>query len=239
MSDAVHVILDEPQSGAWNMAVDQAMLEESLDSGKTFLRLYRWAEPTVSLGYFQDAAEQRDDPRLASLPSVRRLSGGGAILHDQEQTYSCSVPPAHPFSEQPSRLYEIVHATIVAWLAQHGVSAIKRGENINSADEPFLCFLRGAAPDLVVGQHKVLGSAQRRRRGAVLQHGSLLLRASRHAAELPGICDLVPTFPDSPDIWTLLSARLAKCLGDRFEGHDLPESLRVRAEFLVTIENAR
>ena len=74
MSGPVHLILDPPQSGAWNMAIDAALLEESLKRETIFLRLYRWSEATVSLGHFQDATEQQSNPRLANLPTVRRLS---------------------------------------------------------------------------------------------------------------------------------------------------------------------
>lgn len=212
MSELVHVILDEPQSGAWNMAVDEALLEESLRNGTIFLRLYRWSEATVSLGYFQNPTDQQLDPRLANLPSVRRLSGGGAILHHHEQTYSCCLPPSHPLAKEPSQLYEQVHSAFVAWIAGQGVEIARRGKNFAGPNEPFLCFQREAAPDLVVSGQKVLGSAQRRRRGAVLQHGSLLLRVSPHTPEIPGLCDLVPNFSESKSAIESLVERLCRCL---------------------------
>lgn len=229
MNDFVHVILDEPQSGVWNMAVDAALLEESLRSGTIFLRLYRWSEPTVSLGYFQHESEQRHDPRIANLPSVRRLSGGGAILHHHELTYSCSLPPSHRLAQQPSQLYEEIHAIFIACLTAWGVPVVARGSNSNRKQEPFLCFLREAAPDLVVHGHKILGSAQRRRRGSVLQHGSLLLRASEHAPELIGLCDLTPKFPDTSAAWVQVAQRLARCLGGAAVTCELPATVRSRA----------
>ncbi len=232
MSDLVHVILDEPQAGAWNMAVDEALLEESLRSGTIFLRLYRWSEPTVSLGYFQSETELRRDPRLANLPSVRRLSGGGAILHHHEQTYSCSLPLSHRLAQQPYRLYEEIHAVFVSWLTECGVQVTARGRNSDRKEEPFLCFLREAAPDLVVSGHKILGSAQRRRRGAVLQHGSLLLEASEHTPELLGLRELAPTFPDTTAAWDQVALRLARCLGRADSVRELPESVRIKATIL-------
>lgn len=232
MNELVHVILDEPQTGVWNMAVDEALLEESLHSGTIFLRLYRWSEPTVSLGYFQNEAEQRRDPRLSNLPSVRRLSGGGAILHHHEQTYSCSLPPSHRLAQQPSLLYEQIHAIFAAWLTEWGVPVAPRGRNSDQKVEPFLCFLREAAPDLIVSGHKILGSAQRRRRRAVLQHGSLLLRTSEHAPDLPGLCDLTPKFPDTSAAWEQVAQRLARCLGDAIVTSKLPTSIRTKAATL-------
>ena len=229
MSAPVHLILDPPQSGPWNMAVDEALLDESLSRGSIFLRLYRWSEATVSLGYFQKEADQQQDPRLAKLPMVRRLSGGGAILHHHEQTYSCCLPPTHSLAQQPSQLYGKMHAIFVEWLAEFSVTVAPRGRDSHLSDEPFLCFLREAAPDLVVNGHKVLGSAQRRRRGAVLQHGSLLLRASEHAPELLGLSDIVPVFSDSTMSHLGLAERLAKCLGCESIQTDLPESVRQKA----------
>lgn len=233
MNDLVHVILDKPQPGVWNMAVDEALLEESLQSGTIFLRLYRWSEPTVSLGYFQSESELRRDPRLANLPSVRRLSGGGAILHHHEQTYSCSLPPTHRLAQQPYRLYEEIHAVFASWLTECGVQVTARGNSFDQKDEPFLCFLRTAAPDLVVSGHKILGSAQRRRRGAVLQHGSLLLEASEYGPELLGLRELTPTFPDATTAWGTVALRLARCLGHADSIGELPESVRTKAVVLI------
>lgn len=229
----VHLILDPPQSGIWNMAVDQALLEESLSCDAIFLRLYRWSEATVSLGYFQDAAEQQRDPRLASLPTVRRLSGGGAILHHHELTYSCCVPPSHPFAQQPAQLYERIHAVFMEWLSEFGVDVVPRGRESSGRDEPFLCFLREAAPDLVVSGHKIMGSAQRRRRGAVLQHGSLLLQASEHAPELFGVSELAPQLSGSNVATSDLAERLAECLGSELVHEELPLAVRSKALMLV------
>ncbi|MFM9966523.1 MAG: biotin/lipoate A/B protein ligase family protein [Planctomycetaceae bacterium] len=233
MSGLVHLILDPPQSGVWNMAVDAALLDECLNRNAIFLRLYRWSEATVSLGHFQDESAQQRDPRLARLPTVRRLSGGGAILHHHEQTYSCCLPPSHPFAQQPSQLYERIHSVFVEWLLEFGVEVAARGHDSNRTDEPFLCFLREAAPDLVVNRHKVLGSAQRRRRGAVLQHGSLLLRASEHAPELVGLSELALQFSDSSATTLVLAERLARCLGAEVVRIDVPASVWARAMLLV------
>ena len=239
MNDLVHVILDEPQTGSWNMAVDEALLEESLGSGSVFLRFYRWSEPTVSLGHFQKESELSSDRRLAHLACVQRLSGGGAILHHHEQTYSCSLPPSHRLAQQPQQLYREIHAHFVAWLSEWGIAVTQRGRNAPLSHEPLLCFNRKAAPDLVIQGNKVLGSAQRRRRGAVLQHGSLLLGASEYAPELLGLRELTPKFPDTQVIWIPFAKRLARCLGESIVIQELPATVRNRAttfekEYLAT-----
>lgn len=186
------ILLDpQPNPGSWNMAVDETLLETAVEERAATVRWYRWSEPTVSLGYFQDSASVLAAPRFAPLATVRRLSGGGAILHHLELTYSLTLPPGHPLVRDHERLYERVHEAIIDVLARHGVPARLRGQTRQRRDEPFLCFSRGDARDVVIDGHKVVGSAQRRRRGAIVQHGSVLLRRSPHAPEFPGILDLV------------------------------------------------
>jgi lipoyl(octanoyl) transferase len=185
------VIESEPQDGARNMAVDEALLEAALERGECTVRWYRWKAATVSLGYFQSAEAADTIPELAGLPRVRRLTGGGAILHHHEWTYSCSVPAGHSLAESPTRIYDRVHKRVVAALAEQGIRAALRGEALADREGTFLCFGRGDPRDIVLAGHKILGSAQRRRRGAILQHGSLLVRRSAHAPQFPGLLDLV------------------------------------------------
>lgn len=214
------VIEAEPQSGARNMAIDEALLEAALDRGECTVRWYRWQSATVSLGYFQDKDAAAAIPAFAGLDVVRRLTGGGAILHHHEWTYSCSVPAEHSLSQTPSQIYEMVHERIIAGLARIGVDAAAlRGTNNASAEAEFLCFGRGDSRDVVLQGHKVVGSAQRRRRGAVLQHGSLLLRRSEYAPQFPGVLDLAACGPCDKD----LICRLGESIGALF---GIPEIAR-------------
>ncbi|MEX0718408.1 MAG: hypothetical protein WD066_17570 [Planctomycetaceae bacterium] len=255
MSLSCRAILDPaPASGAWNMAVDEALLESALARGTCAVRLYRWEEATLSLGYFQNPGDVADDSRWTGLPRVRRLSGGGAILHHHEWTYSCVLPPGHPLAAVPHLLYERVHHELLAVLARRGVAAALRGDaaaitSVGPISDPseklvcddqrpgrsqrpvrfspdrkpadpsrvappeaFLCFDRGDARDIVRGGRKIVGSAQRRRRGAVLQHGSILLRRSEFAPEFPGILDLVPDARIDADFADETIARIAHAL---------------------------
>jgi lipoyl(octanoyl) transferase len=187
------------------MAIDAALLESGLRHERSIVRIYRWSEPTVTLGHFQK--ELSDVPiTLRQLPVVRRLSGGGAILHDREITYSCVLPASHPARCNPSSMYRSIHAAIIKCLVRQNVDCGIRSdrpfrksglpdEETASADQAFLCFQREDTNDVVMesGQ-KIIGSAQRRRKGVTLQHGSVLLRASQMAPEIPGIIDLVPEF---------------------------------------------
>ena len=184
--------LDPPASGAANMAADEALLNAAAE-GRAAGRWYRWSEPTVSLGHFQKGAAF-DPAGLPDLPRVRRLSGGGAIVHHFEWTYALAVPRGHRLARSPETFYEAVHGDLIAALAAAGVEARLRGAGDRGADARTLCFLRADPRDVVVTDaagvvRKVVGSAQRRRRGAVLQHGSLLLAASPHAPEIPGLIE--------------------------------------------------
>lgn len=190
------------------MAVDEALLETAIESRVATLRFYQWSEPTVSLGYFQKMDSFLAESALAHLPVVRRLSGGGAILHDDELTYSIALPATQSLFRQPHELYSIVHGAICDVLRSVGFPVTFRGQNVKQQIEPTLCFLRQDEHDVTLNGIKVLGSAQRRRRGAILQHGSLILRASSQAPQLPGLEDLNLTkVPEKLD--EILAVRVA------------------------------
>jgi lipoate-protein ligase A len=174
------------------MAVDEALLGSQRPDARWVLRFYSWSQPTLSLGYFQRAADRQQHPYSASCPSVRRPSGGGAILHDNELTYCAVVPRTEDRTRQPERLYEAFHSALIRAVADCGVGDARFcGDSITPrSPEPFLCFARRSPLDVMLGDAKIAGSAQRRRATAVLMHGSVLLKASPFAPELPGISDL-------------------------------------------------
>ena len=212
---------DPPADGATNMALDEALAAEAARLDRVLVRISTWSEPTLSLGAFQAIAEARAHRGLAGVKIVRRPSGGGAILHGSDVTLAVAVPRLHP-SGGTQQLYDAVHKALVAELAARGIAAGlsaggTRGEQTGGdpvdsgagtpsaagppAEGPLLCFDRRAVGDVVLpvadgrlgGDSKILGSAQRRLRGAVLQHGSLLLGANRLVPEEsrhPGLADL-------------------------------------------------
>ena len=185
------------QTGAANMAADRAMLDAVIAGGCPTLRWYRWNEPTISLGRFQD-----DDPVVEpSLPRVRRESGGGAIRHDREWTYAIALPRGACPGNEPVRLYRVFHEAIIEALTRYGATVRLRGVAEEERDGAFLCFLRGDANDLLLPDgRKVVGSAQRRARGCILQHGSLLW----NDAEGGGLNDIYPALPPITDAAAIL-----------------------------------
>lgn len=186
----VRVLEDAPAAGAWNMSVDEALAASAADQGVATLRFYRWSPATLSLGYFQALADR--DAHLASreCPVVRRSTGGGAILHERELTYSFVAPAKIGDRGAAQALYDLFHDTLIETLAEFGVEASRQPETQGELDSKFLCFERRAQGDLICRGAKIVGSAQRRSHGAVLQHGSILLAASCFAPELPGIAEL-------------------------------------------------
>jgi lipoyl(octanoyl) transferase len=186
------MIVDEPAAGSWNMAVDAAILEHIATQDAPTLRFYRWSKPTLSLGYFQSAADRTLHASSGGIDLVRRTTGGGAIVHDCELTYSVIVPQGNRSHGADQTLYHDVHQAVIGSLQRIGVNAMRFGDysSSNRPDEPFLCFQRRTREDLIVSGYKVLGSAQRRGAGGLLQHGSLLLASSAAAPELPGLLNL-------------------------------------------------
>lgn len=183
----LRVLHDPPLDGPSNMARDEALMTcvGSAQSPPT-LRLYQWDPPTISLGYFQHYSDyELLPPPAGELPVVRRLTGGGAILHDLELTYSLALVIGHSLlADGPSRLYELAHDAVIETLASLGLTAGRCGTSDDSgaAKGPFFCFQRRHCYDVLLGGHKIAGSAQRRTRTAVLQHGSIVL-ANRFAQQ--------------------------------------------------------
>lgn len=186
------LLVDPPGGGAWNMAVDEYLLGWTSQSGCCCWRFYQWAEPTLSLGYFQQYAERSGHAASLGCAVVRRSSGGGAILHDHELTYSLTVPADHPLGRRRQWTYKAIHRTLIAVLWKSGIEANLFGASELGVEKSndFLCFKRRSAGDIVVGDVKIAGSAQRRVADAVLQHGSVLLERSSAAPELAGLNEI-------------------------------------------------
>ncbi len=222
------LIVDPPKSGAWNMSADEYLLQSADQTGLRTLRFYRWSEPTLSLGYFQSHADRVRHSASADCALVRRNSGGGAILHDHELTYSLTLPVRDRLSRDAERLYATLHETLIEVLARvHTVCQLHTGA---TTDNAFLCFQRRAGRDVILNQQKIMGSAQRRTKNGMLQHGSLLLRRSRFAPELAGIEDLTERPLDSTEIireWTtLLAHRFSTRFSEDILGPDEADAIK-------------
>jgi lipoate-protein ligase A len=217
----------------WNMALDEALLDAHRP-GELTLRLYAWQPHALSLGYFQPASEARQVlDAVPGLVLTRRRTGGGAILHADELTYSL-VADAPQGTGSSRRLYTLMNRAIVEALAAKGVGATERGGGAGALGHAFLCFERHADFDVTVGTNKIAGSAQARKGSALLQHGSILLgppplggegltSASAEAGKPLTYSELAPLLIDA--------ARRA--FEVPFPSERLSESLRERADALA------
>ncbi len=178
MSETFRLILHPPARGAWNMAVDEAILE-AVAAGKAppTLRLYAWSPPCLSLGQAQPIAEV-DRERLAALgwDVVRRPTGGRAVLHTDELTYALVLPAAHPLAQGGVLdSYRRLAAALVDALRLLGLDPAITPEPGSPMQGKAICFEEPSRYEITVGGRKLLGSAQLRRQRAILQHGSLPL----------------------------------------------------------------
>lgn len=207
----------EAATGPANMALDEALLNSVAEGRESaVLRTYGWTEATLSLGYFQNVADALREPRWQGVPLVRRPTGGGALWHHHEVTYALVLPSHHPLARRSTDLYRTVHAAIGQAVRDMGLVAERRG-NLPGAearsDRPFLCFADRDAEDLLAGGIKIVGSAQRRRRGAVLQHGALIVARSERTPELPGLAELGCPQSNGPEWSARWGATIPAALG--------------------------
>ncbi len=160
-----------------NMAIDEAvfLMREKLGLPAT-LRFYAWKPAAVSMGYFQKIEDPSlEEYKRQKITIVRRFTGGGAILHRNEITYSlaCSTNE-FPLLQDIIKAQQLVHEAIIIGLQNLGINAeLERKET--KGPDPYFCFVRPSKYDVVEEGRKIGGSAQRRRNRAFFQHGSILM----------------------------------------------------------------
>jgi lipoate-protein ligase A len=170
------LMLVPPRSGAENMARDVGLMDRARETGETILSVYSWEKPTLSFGRNQTAAGKYDLAAIESrgMDVVRRPTGGRALLHNREATYSVTAPIS--VDESLSQSYDRINSLLLEALFSLGVEA-----RVASAARPALppgeipCFAEPSKGELVSGGRKLVGSAQVRENGALLQHGSILI----------------------------------------------------------------
>ena len=226
---------DAVADGAVNMAADELLAAEAVRRGEPLVRFYGWTSPTVSLGAFQRIDEARAIPAIAAATIVRRPSGGGALVHGSDLTYALAAPKSHPWGRAAQPLYDAVHTALAEVLGDRGIRArlhaAAAGGGPDERGEAFFCFSRRAGGDLVAAlpgrppaatDPKIMGSAQRRLAGVVIQHGSLLLTANLAVGEParhPGLAEIgaAITAPEVRPLARDWMERLAGGMGIRVE----------------------
>ncbi len=151
---------------ATNMAVDYALLRFAITRGRPLLRLYSWQQPAISYGYFQKFPAQF----VGQYEIVRRPTGGGLVYHVNDTTYTVVIPPCHPlYRLSTSDAYQAIHRAVAATITV-------QTELLRQAKTPrgqYECFQNPVAGDVITGDQKLAGGAQRRGRNGVLHQGSI------------------------------------------------------------------
>lgn len=173
---AWRLVMDGVRTGAANMARDEAILtHHSRGDSPPTLRFYGWDPPAISIGYFQRMRGQVDLEACARLgvDAVRRPTGGRAVLHHHEVTYSVVVAASMlPGSVEDT--YLAISCGLAAGLRQLGIG-VEMVPAQKARPSSAACFEAPSSYELAVDGKKLVGSAQMRSRGVILQHGSVLL----------------------------------------------------------------
>jgi lipoate-protein ligase A len=240
------VLVTPPASGAENMALDEALMDRARTTGEWVLRVYSWSAPTISLGRNQSARGRYDLDRIRELrlDVVRRPTGGRAILHDREITYSVTAPVGDAGDLRES--YDRINHLLLRGLRSLGVAASvasPAGRSMSPGMAP--CFDEPAAGELTLGGRKLAGSAQWRSEDALLQHGSILIADDQSLLATLGVgtpgrisppATLTEALGAAPDLANVADA-LADAVRDLEDPNcrtlDVDDDVRARAAALV------
>lgn len=190
------MLLSDPLDGASNMALDEALMVRAARTGEAVVRVYGWSRPTLSLGRNQVGRNKYDieGARARGVDFVRRPTGGRAVLHHREITYSVTAPVSSIGTLRES--YAVINRLLIHGLRVLGVNA-READPRGAAARPGVlpCFAAPAKGEIVAEGRKLVGSAQFREGGALLQHGSVLVDDDQ---ELASTLLLVPAAPPPP-----------------------------------------
>lgn len=176
-------LIEDVHRGAYfNMALDEAILKAVSEAlSPPTLRLYQWSVPSISIGYFQKICDINTDYcKEKGYPVVRRTTGGMAILHDTELTYSFSARnDSEPFRGGLMQNYMVLSNALVSALRKLNLDA-KLNVVKNRRQRNVMCFKTTSYGEITVHGQKVIGSAQRRYHGSFLQQGTVLMDIDRN-----------------------------------------------------------
>lgn len=198
-TDCMHwrLLLSPPLDGPNNMALDQALMERARRTGESVLRVYSWASPVLSLGRNQKARDVYDDEQLSArgIGVVRRPTGGRALLHDHEITYSVTAPITA--DDSLNAAYGRINALLQFTFGTMGIrTSLATPRSRASAPTALPCFAEPSAGEIIANGRKLVGSAQWRDDGALLQHGSILVDDDQRI--IPSLMRLPGDAPPAP-----------------------------------------
>lgn len=217
------------QDAAWNMAVDEALLLVCEEQPHITLRFYGWARPTLSLGYFQSVSEiDLEECERRGLDWVRRPTGGRAVLHDHELTYSM-VAPGDLLGASVAQAHERISRALAVGLEKLGLHTEFARSRASVKEARAACFAVPVAGELTVQGKKIIGSAQVRTKRSVLQHGSIPITIDFDA--LAAVLKIA-----QPDLVRHRAAGLAEFLGFALKLDELKHAVRRGFEEFLGVE---
>lgn len=177
------------------MALDAGLMERARMTGEAVLRVYAWATPTLSFGRNEDVRARFNADRLErdGVSAVRRPTGGRVLLHDREVTYSVTAPMPDGASRADG--YRAINAFLRVAIERLGIIVSEAPAVGGLRPGGAACFAEPAAGELVVGSRKLVGSAQVHERGALLQHGSILVADDQARINVLAIAPITPALP--------------------------------------------
>ena len=238
-------IESEAADGATNMAIDQALLENTETNSRPAMRVYGWFPYCISLGYHQSEDDiDFDLCRKKHIDVVRRPTGGRAVLHAEEITYAVIVPQsASIFQRSVTAVYNLISLGLLTGIKKLGIPANFAKRSIDLRDhykkvESVSCFSASARNEIVVNGKKLVGSAQRRFHGNILQHGSILL-GSAHL-ELPELINKSDSQLRQRMRTELMNktVSLCQCLGREISFKEVVDNIKKGMEETLSIQFA-
>ena len=182
MNTKLRIIDDKAQTATFNMAADMYLLDTCQDMPVVFLRFYEWIPPTISMGYMQNTSTVLDTAKCREngIEWIRRPTGGRAVFHYQDLTYSCTFSKKIGImGDTIAKSYDIISQCLMSGLSLFGISCGTHDSLINPVEArreiKLPCFLAPNRREIMVKEKKLVGSAQKRTAEAVLQHGSIPL----------------------------------------------------------------
>ncbi len=177
-----NLILSDSADAFTNMAIDDALLESTIagEINIPTLRFYTWSSPSISIGTLQKIKKDIDLEKCAKdqIPVVRRPTGGRAVFHDKELTYAVILPLGHPLTRQGIQTsYCTISETFIVGLHKLGIEAKLEKQTMGNKNYPneISCFATTTQFEVTLQHYKIIGSAQYRQKGVLLQQGSILL----------------------------------------------------------------
>ena len=239
-----NLILSEPADAFSNMAIDDAIVESTIAGELTTptLRFYTWATPSISIGRFQQIKKDIDLEQCEkeNISVVRRPTGGRAVFHDKELTYAAILPSGHPLTRHGIQSsYCAISEAFISGLNKLDIPAILEKQSVGNKNYPneVSCFATTTRYEVTLNHSKIIGSAQSRRMGVILQQGSILFSSpssinsyfKNSGYQQKGIEDLLNIKLDRTQVQNALIEGFKESLSIIFQEQPLSERLLVRS----------